>query len=368
MVIVAFFYYEQEYSKLQNSCNMEMRNAGIKIKSDILEAKSKNMPYEFEDYIYSEEFQYAIVDDNHQYIFSELDKKPQNLNKKIYQNNKSSYLVLPIKQNTIKHIIVEDTKLFNTLIVILIIQTVAVFILVFIFISFIGYILTQILLRPLKSKHHRLKEFINNASHEINTPVSAIIMTLPALKKKLGEDKKIFNHISISIKNIKQIYDKLVFHLYEDNFNTYKEVFDIKKILLKQIDFFEEVANHKNIKIIHNIDLAILKMDKYQCSMLISNIISNAIKYSKQNTKITISFANNILSIKDEGYGISKDVQKDVFKKYTRGEEKIDGFGLGLYIVKSICDFYKMQISFSSTPNIGTEFIIDFSPVKITKH
>ena len=104
-------------------------------------------------------------------------------------------------------------------------------------------------------------------------------------------------------------------------------------------------------------------MDRTKTQKLVNNLISNSIKYSHKNSIIEINLENNILKVKDFGIGISSDEQKMIFKRYKRGNNTEGGFGIGLDIVKRVCEEYELPLFLESKINEQTVFTIDFSPI-----
>ena len=107
-----------------------------------------------------------------------------------------------------------------------------------------------------------------------------------------------------------------------------------------------------------------IMMDKKSLRHILFNLLSNAIKFSPENGKISISSQLDkkvlLLSIKDDGIGISDVDQKHLFERFFRGRNagNIQGTGLGLHIVSKYVEFLNGTIDFSSEENKGTTFTI----------
>jgi signal transduction histidine kinase len=97
---------------------------------------------------------------------------------------------------------------------------------------------------------------------------------------------------------------------------------------------------------------------------MITNLISNAIKHNKSITTINITLKDNILSVEDDGEGISTKDLYMVFDKYFQSNDDIKGFGIGLNMVKEFCDKEKLDIKINSS-NIGTIFYINLANIII---
>ena len=108
--------------------------------------------------------------------------------------------------------------------------------------------------------------------------------------------------------------------------------------------------SHVDIK-----DDAYFNADKQKIERLIDNILSNAIKYTNKKTIINIILTSSILSITDEGKGMSEDEISKIFQRYKRFDKTQGGFGIGYSIIKSIIDEYNIKIKIQSQINKGTK-------------
>ena len=219
--------------------------------------------------------------------------------------------------------------------------------------------LARLFMRPIHQKVSQIEQFIQDISHELNTPITALQMSSKlALQKKIY-DEKILTNISISTKQLYSIYQSLAYL----NFNITqkaKETINIKNIVTDVIDFYKQLCHTKNITIVTKLQDCIKQVDEDKIRLLISNLLSNAIKYSTPNHKINIEIDNCTFIITDEGIGISKDKLKKIFELYERATELAGGFGVGLSIVKKICDEENIKIEVTSKIKEGTTFKLKF--------
>jgi len=226
--------------------------------------------------------------------------------------------------------------------------------------AIIAWLLSKLFMRPVHQRVQQIERFINDVTHELNTPITSLSMaTNQALK--LGEcTNKTLNNISISTKQLYDIYRSLTY-LNFSNKKDVSEALDIKKTMEKSVAYYTPLAEIKRIHFDVTLEDTIFNMPEAQATLLFGNLIGNAIKYSSPKSMITIVLHNNILSIKDEGIGIEESKQKEIFDKFKRGTEYSGGFGVGLSIVKSICDEYSISIELDSILGEGTEFKLVFS-------
>jgi two-component system OmpR family sensor kinase len=219
--------------------------------------------------------------------------------------------------------------------------------------------LSKLFMKPVRQRVEQIERFINDVTHELNTPITSLSMaTDQALK--LGEcTSKTLNNISISTKQLYDIYRSLTYLNFSDK-KELSEALNLKTTLEKSVAYYSPLAEIKRIDFDVKLEKTAFSMPEAQATLLFGNLIGNAIKYSSPKSTITIVLENKILSIKDEGIGIDESKQKEIFEKFKRGTEYSGGFGVGLSIVKSICDEYGIKITLDSALGEGTQFTLAF--------
>jgi two-component system OmpR family sensor kinase len=224
----------------------------------------------------------------------------------------------------------------------------------------IAVILSKIFMNPVRQRVEQIERFINDVTHELNTPITSLSMaTNQALKQ--GEcSEKTMKNISISTKQLYDIYSSLTYL----NFSSQKDIaepINLKETLNNSVEYYRPLAEIKRIMFDVQLEDTVFSIPEAQATLLFGNLIGNAIKYSSPKSTITITLKDKILSIKDEGIGIEDSKQKEIFEKFKRGTEYSGGFGVGLSIVKSICDEYGIEIDLESAVDKGTKFKLMFS-------
>ncbi|PLY09160.1 MAG: hybrid sensor histidine kinase/response regulator [Arcobacter sp.] len=188
--------------------------------------------------------------------------------------------------------------------------------------------------------------FLKKIIHEMNTPLSVISLNVDNLERELGP-KEQFEAIKASSKSLSSIYNDLYYLTKKENIQKHIKAINLVNFLSSRIIFFDEIAKTKNIIIDLEIDSEFeVFMDEYELERVVDNTISNAIKYSFENTTLTISLREYFLEIINEGIKIED--TSLVFEKYYQEKVKNIGLGLGLNIVKSICDSYKIEVEIES--------------------
>lgn len=254
-----------------------------------------------------------------------------------------------VQSNTLTH------KLENLKKGVLILIAIASF-----FIVIVAWILSAFFMRPIRQRVLQIERFINDITHELNTPITSLFMATNQALKKGIYGAKTMNNISISTKQLYDIYRSLTYL----NFSTKTEVavaLDLKEVLQKSVEYYRGLADIKHIKFSVSLDNSLFAIPQAQATLLFGNLIGNAIKYSSHNSKIRITLHDTIFVIEDEGIGIEPSQQKEIFEKFKRGTDYSGGFGVGLNIVKSICDEYAIKIELHSIPQEGTVFTLKFT-------
>jgi len=229
----------------------------------------------------------------------------------------------------------------------------------FIIMGIVGYFLGRLFLRPVREQIEALDKFISDTTHELNTPISAILMTIQSLKNV--EPKKL-KRLEVSAKRLSIMYSSLTYRL--EGKQELSELLCFASIVKERVEYVKELIDSKRL----GIDLALeptqVFMPKRSAHRLIDNLLSNAIKYSDIGDSIYIELKQNVLKVKDTGIGIDEKVQGDIFTRYHRENDERGGFGIGLNIVLSICKKYKIKLELDSKKGEGSTFILTFPKIK----
>ena len=215
------------------------------------------------------------------------------------------------------------------------------------------------------------KQFLSDVSHELKTPMSAIIGSVEILKRDGMESPEIFNEFmdillkeSYRMQNI--INDILeLSRLDQTKVSLDYQELDVKAVVKESMDLFEPLAKEKHLSLIyHNQIKEQLILDYSTIKMILSNFISNAIKYSNEGI-ITIKTKKAddtfILSVQDEGIGIPKNKLNYIYDRFYQVDKSRSSkisTGLGLSIVKKIVELNQGTIDVESSAGIGSTFTV----------
>jgi signal transduction histidine kinase len=215
---------------------------------------------------------------------------------------------------------------------------------------------------------------VSMVSHEFKTPLTAILSSASLLERYDGQnisEKRIkhYGQIKSSVKNLTNMLDDFltVDKIELGKAETRYETFDLKVFVEEVMEEMQIILkSDQHFRYTHSGDTLVLQDSKILRNVLL-NLLSNASKYSSEHSNIDVfsSVVNGAVSIKvqDHGIGIPEEDQQYIFTDFFRAKNASDiqGTGLGLNIVKRYMDLIHGSISFSSTPQQGTTFAIEFN-------
>lgn len=196
------------------------------------------------------------------------------------------------------------------------------------------------------------KQFIRYAIHETHTPLSVIMANIELFSMNEGRNRYLAK-IEAAVKNIFSIYDDLSYLVKKDQIEYPEKAMDLREYVEKRLEFFDEVAHFSNLSFEYETSEfpAWIQFNETKLQRVIDNNLTNAIKYTKNGESIRIGVGSNLdectFWVESHSQKI-EDVDK-IFEAYYRERKKTDGFGLGLSLVKSICDEEGVMIRIDST-------------------
>ncbi|HWZ02459.1 MAG TPA: ATP-binding protein [Mucilaginibacter sp.] len=216
----------------------------------------------------------------------------------------------------------------------------------------------------------RKNDFIAMASHELKTPLTSIKAYLQLLSRKLvpSNDSFINNALQIANLQVNRMTDLIHGFLDLSKLEPGKlklniQVFDLNKLIEEMIAESTLISPNHEISFKHGKDSTI-SADREKIGQVITNFLSNAIKYSNKGSKIIVSIGQEAGSVQvavtDEGFGIKAKDQEKLFQRFYRVEssrmKNISGFGIGLYLASEIIQRHKGKIWVESAEDQGSTF------------
>jgi len=230
-----------------------------------------------------------------------------------------------------------------------------------IFFSILGYFLGRLFVAPMREAIENINHFIQDATHELNTPISTILTNIEMLEtlKKCKNSTMELKRIEIASKTLSRIYDDLSYINLNHNYHREIRKINLSDIVRERLLYFDVMIKAKELTLESDIkDDVYLDMDQNDAIRVFDNLISNAIKYNKQKGKLYIKLDENSFIVEDSGIGINKnDIQK-IVKRYKRVNKTEGGFGIGLDIVSHVMDVYGFELKIDSTEEKGTKVSI----------
>ena len=358
--VITFLYYQFKKDLMIQDKRQTLQNYS---NTHIANLKELHINIDKSDiYPRDERFNSAIYDSSKKKIFSTLLMNDVKLDEVIYLKDGyihlikepesyylgSKYVIVEIEDDNIWFLNIKYKMLFW-------------FLFSFILLLFVGYFIAKLFLKPMRESIQMLDRFIKDTTHELNTPIAAILSNIQMINKDNIDEKlaKKINRIEIGAKTISNIYEDLTFVSLNNQIISNNEKLYFSQILNQRVDFFKSIASSKKIEFILDIkDDIFIVCDVKKLSKLIDNILSNAIKYNKFQGFIKVTLKDKILIIEDSGKGMSKDNLSNLFTRYKRFDKSVGGFGIGLNIVSLIAKEYDLKIDVISKIDVGTRIKI----------
>jgi signal transduction histidine kinase len=209
-------------------------------------------------------------------------------------------------------------------------------------------------LRPLREAIMLNEEFVKDILHDFNTPISSMRINFKMLKKEIGINQKI-QRIENNIETILTLQNNL--QIFLKGLHNQADRFDLQQIIANRISYFETL--YRDIEYSSDLDSLFVITNKDAFIRIIDNLLSNAGKYNKTDGTVRVYMVHNKLIIEDTGVGIKN--PSKIFSRYYKEQDR--GIGIGLHIVKKLCDELHLAIKVKSKENEGTKMILDLSSI-----
>ncbi|MCH9813617.1 MAG: HAMP domain-containing histidine kinase [Epsilonproteobacteria bacterium] len=200
----------------------------------------------------------------------------------------------------------------------------------FFFLSLVALLISLIFsfyaLTPMRNALHLLEEFIKDIIHDLNTPITSILINLKMMDQSNDEVKSIEH----SAKTISMLHKNLDNYLRESKLQ--QEELSIQTVLQEQIHFFKSSYDYLTWDI--EIEEFTLYSDRNSLSRIIYNLLSNACRYNKSNGFIKVQAKKYSITISNSSYGIK--APHRIFERFYKESER--GLGIGLHIVQKLCE------------------------------
>jgi len=203
-----------------------------------------------------------------------------------------------------------------------------------------------------------LKEFNENAAHELQTPLAVIKSKLDLLiqhENLTEEELQLISSVYDATTRMSKLSQGLLLisKIENDQFTTIEEI-DLAQMIEKVLEHFEEIIDHRQITVVKKLSLhVILRINLILAEILVTNLISNAIKHNHQTGSLNILLTPSLLTISNSGQPLVVD-PGELFERFRKSGNSADSVGLGLSIVRKITETYQMQIKYLYADGIHT--------------
>jgi signal transduction histidine kinase len=226
--------------------------------------------------------------------------------------------------------------------------------------------------RQLEHVNQELDRFVYSVSHDLSAPLKSIrgLVNISRFEQMNERMTEYIDHIELSTDKLESFIIEILDFSRNDRKPLSNEVVDLRKLCLEILESLQFFENFNKIKINTSaIDQTLIYTDEMRIKIILTNLISNAIKYQKQDKEglITINTAirNNTLTVvvEDNGEGILPETQERIFDMFYRGTQSSHGSGLGLYITKEVVEKLNGNIQVKSVYGEGSTFTLNV-PIK----
>ena len=302
-------------------------------------------------------YQSALYNKDYKTIFNTLNFEPNSFMKGFHKKGNNYYYIYTLYEGyyfDANYLLVATKHTANKIYYFAASVLLAIIIALFIF----SLLLLRNFSKPFEKLNRQLDNFIKDSMHEINTPLSIINLNVDLFANKYGQNKYLDRMKSAS-KTLATIYNDMDYLVKQGKIVHKIQKIDISDFIQNRVDYFQEVANLKEIELQTNIEENIFyTFSKTKLQRVVDNTISNAIKYSHNQCDVDIILYTQgetiIFIVQDYGIGI-ENVDK-IFSRYYRENQAKGGFGIGLNIVRQIIDEEGIDLDVTSMVNKGTIF------------
>lgn len=358
--VIAYLFYQNESRFFYEQTRMSMQMEASRLSSKIIHAHMSEGKFSLDWVVNNFSDRIGFYNDKNEAIISNI-KETIDFSKQFYQDGNKMILV---DQSSFGHLgvksIVIEKDGVATFAKDLQLKILFSLLLIYLILGLIGYFLAKLFIKPIQEKRIQLDNFIKDSTHELNTPITALMLSVDAPKV---DSPKNLERIRLSASRLSAIHKDLTYLMLDTQTVKPKVVEELflNDIVKEELTYLSLLAEKKKIKLsVEYRDEIYFKIDKESFVRLIHNLISNAIKYNTIGGSIDIVLEKRTITIKDTGIGIPKVHQAEIYERFYRATNQVGGFGLGLNIAHKVCETYGVEISLTSNVNVGSTFVLSF--------
>ena len=228
------------------------------------------------------------------------------------------------------------------------------------FIVLSGIFISKLAVDPLLEYVRSLQNLSKETLHELNLPISTIITNTQMLQKNTEDEKSLkrIGRINRACEMLKERYNELDYMIKMQSRQDVEEEFWVDELVEERVAFLSKIYPQFEFNLA--LEKLQIKSDKKGLAKVIDNIVDNGVKYSKNSKVIDINIDDKTLFIEDFGIGMDEVELLRIFDNYYQSNSDIQGFGIGLSMVKRFCDKNSIRLSFKSQKDNGTRVELKF--------
>lgn len=221
--------------------------------------------------------------------------------------------------------------------------------------------ISKLSIDPLVEHIHNLQALSKETLHELNLPISTIVANVEMIKKNVEDEKtlKRIARIQSACGMLEKRYNELDYMIKKQSMQEFQENIALDTLIQSRISFLKHL--YPDVEFHIQVEATTIFCDRIGLEKVIDNLIDNGIKYSRGRSKdIVISLQDKELSIEDFGCGIDEVELVKIFDRYYQSNKSIEGFGIGLSMVKRFCDKNGIELTIKSQLDKGTKVQMRF--------
>ncbi len=223
-----------------------------------------------------------------------------------------------------------------------------------------GVMISKLAIDPLQEHIVSLEHLSKETLHELNLPISTIMTNTGMLKKNIKEEKELKRlfRIESACEMLQDRYKELEYMIKKQTSSKIEENFSLDELVKKRVDFLTHI--YPQVEFVLELQKTEILSDITGLSKVIDNIIDNGVKYAPNSNRYDIKLKDNTLCFEDYGCGMDEVELMQIFDNYYQSDTNMQGFGIGLSMVKRFCDAQDIELNFKSKPDYGTRVLLKF--------
>ncbi len=362
LIVVTFslLFYRIDSESIRDRTLSNLRMTAMKISASAVEAQMQGKPFNIPKSVGCD---YLLLDASKKPIAGCI-TEPLDLTREFYVRNGCAYYVDRTAHGHMKieYVVLRECsyaeKLRNCAVRVIVMGMAA-----YLFLMLVGWYLGRLFLKPMREKIEQMDRFIKDSTHELNTPVTTMLLALEKIEAK--ECKPVYlKSLQMSGHLISRIYEDLTFMLLRNKSveREHLKKVDVADTVRESVAFFSILSERKRIEVATRLSSCVVKADPHHLALLVKNLLDNALKYTRSGGRVEMVLEGCRLDVRDTGSGIPKEKLERIFDRYHRENSVEGGFGIGLSIVERICDIYGYRVEVVSEVGRGSTFSILFRP------